>query len=98
MIRKPIHKLFMFIIILWCSALVVGAILWAFMGMMFAGEPAGGGIGLFELMLLAAPFGLTAALTTALITLWRRGLYVWAVAGLILSAVFVGINFYGYVL
>jgi hypothetical protein len=98
MTRKPLHKLLLLVIILWSALLVTCSFLWAFMGMMFAGEPAGGGIGAYELMLLAAPFVVTGVLSTVLIKLWQRGHYAWAFIGLLLSSVIIAINFYGYVL
>jgi hypothetical protein len=97
-IRKPLHKLLLVVIILWSALLVTCSFLWAFMGMMFAGEPAGGSIGAYELMLLAAPFVVTGVLSTVLIKLWQRGHYAWSLAGLLLSSVIIAINFYGYVL
>lgn len=98
MIRKPLHKILLLVIILWSALLVTCSFLWAFMGMMFAGEPAGGGIGAYELMLMAAPLVMTGVLSTIIITLWRRGYYVWAFAGLLLSSVAITYSFYGYVL
>ena len=98
MTRKPLHKAVLIVIILWCALLVTGSFLWAFMGMLFAGEPAGGGIGIFEFMMMAAPLVMTGVLSTVLIKLWQRGHYAWACAGLLISAVLVTYNFYGYVL
>ena len=98
MIRKPIHKLLIFVIILWCSALVVGSMLWAFMGMLFAGEPAGGGIGVYELGIMVLPLVATGILTAALLTLWRRAYYAGAFAAFVVSVIAVVSQFYGYLM
>ncbi len=98
MIRKPIHKVLIVLIALWCSLLVTGSFLWAFMGMLFAGEPAGGGIGLREFLILSAPFLQTAILTAALITLWRKGYYVWAFIAWLSSVIYVVHTYHGWLM
>jgi hypothetical protein len=85
-------------IVLWCALLVTGSFLWAFMGMLFAGEPAGGGIGANELMIMATPLVQTAILSVVLITLWWRGYYAWSLAALVLSVVYAVYHYHGYVL
>jgi hypothetical protein len=84
--------------ILWCGLLVSGSFLWAFMGMLFAGEPAGGGIGAFELIMMAAPLIQTGILSAVLITLWWRRYYAWAFAVLLFSSIYVVYRYHGYVL
>jgi hypothetical protein len=97
-IRTPVHKFLLIVIILWSALLVTCSFLWAFMGIMFAGEPAGGGIGAYGLILMAAPFVVTGVLSAVLIKFWQRGQYAWAFIGLLLSSVAIGYSFYGYVL
>jgi hypothetical protein len=96
--RKPIHKVLIVLIALWCSLLVTGSFLWAFMGMLFAGEPAGGGIGIVEFIMMAAPLVMTGVLSIVLIKLWQRGYYAWAWVGLLLSVIYVTYYYHGYVL
>jgi hypothetical protein len=96
--RTPLQKLLLIAIILWCALLVTGSVLWAFMGMLFAGEPAGGGIGAYELMMMATPLVQTGILSAVLITLWRRGYYAWAAAALLLSVAYAIYRYHGYVL
>lgn len=98
MTRKPIHTVLLIVIILWCLLLAAGSFLWAFMGTLFAGEPAGGGIGIFEVIMMAVPLIQTGILSVALITLWRRGYYAWAFAGLLFTAIYVVYRYHGYVL
>jgi hypothetical protein len=96
MTRKPIHTILLIAILLWCALLVIGSFLWAFMGMLFAGEPAGGGIGLLEFLTLSAPFLQTAILSFVLITLWRKGFYLWAFITCLLSVVYVVYTYHGW--
>ena len=98
MTRDPVHKVLLVLIVLWSALLIIGSLLWAFMGMLFAGEPAGGGIGARELLMMAAPLVQTGILSAVLITLWRRAYYIWAFAGLLLSVMYVVYHYYGYVL
>jgi hypothetical protein len=84
--------------ILWCALLVSGSFLWAFMGMLFAGEPAGGGMGPREYLQASLPLLQTAFLSFVLFTLWRRGYYIWAFASCLLSMVFVVYRYYGWFL
>ena len=98
MIRRPLHKVLLIVSILWCALLVTGSFLWAFMGMLFAGEPAGGGIGAYEFIMMAAPLVITVVLATVLIKLWQRGYYGLTFTSLLASAVAVASSFYGYVL
>jgi hypothetical protein len=94
--RKPIHTALLVMMVLWCTLLVGGAFLWAFVGMLFAGEPAGGGIGAREFWVLSLPLLQTGLLSAALFILWKRQYYVWALVAWLLSVIFVIYTYHGY--
>jgi hypothetical protein len=94
--RKPAHVALLVVIILWCGLLTTGAVLWGFMGMLFASEPAGGGMGGREFLMVSAPLLQAAALSTILIMLWKRQYYAFAAAVSVLSMAFVVYRYHGY--
>ncbi len=98
MTRKPIHTVLLVLMILWSVLLVSGAVMWAFIGMLFAGEPAGGGMGLREYLQASLPLLQTAFLSAVLFTLWRKGYYGWAFVTWLLSVVFVVYRYHGWFL
>jgi hypothetical protein len=96
--RKPVHVALLAIFVLWCALLAVGAVIYAFIGMLFAGEPAGGGMGLREFLQASLPLLQTAALSAVLVTLWLKRYYIWAAVAWLLSVIFVVYHYHGYVL
>jgi hypothetical protein len=84
-------------IMLWCIALMAGAAVVGFIGMMFAGEPGSGAeVTGSEYLILGTPMLLSILLTIGLITLWAKQYYKAALVAWLASFVLAGV-IYAYV-
>jgi hypothetical protein len=96
--RKPLHNALFVAIVLWCALLAAGALILAFIGMLFASEPGGGGMGAYEYFQALLPLLQTAALFAVLIILWRKGYYILAFIAWLMSVIFVVYQYHGWLL
>jgi NADH:ubiquinone oxidoreductase subunit K len=88
MSRDGLALLQLVIMMLWCIALLIGSLLFGFMGLAFASEPgSGSAVSGMEYLVAAAPLFIALGLMIGLLMLWLKQYYKTALAIWLLSVI-----------